>query len=314
MSEEKEVQPRRKAKVNIWLSPIITLIVALLVAWIVAAILNTVHQNRAVEKVSYLLEQTGQLSNEIKLVAGDKTEFQTVKIIDAATANDKEPVEFGEIYISTDGKKLIYGQIIDYTEALPEPSAAVEKTALPVVELFVWSYCPYGIQMQGPFNEVAALLKGAADFRIVPFHDGHGAYENQQNKIELCIQELEPEKFVQYSEKVVSEIYPACQADGTEKCDKDASIKVMNSLSIDSAKIFDCVAQRGAELFDESRAVAVQYGVTGSPTVIINGTKVDVARNAEALKTVVCEAMLTPAAACGQVLGDTTAAQVEGNC
>ena len=53
--------------------------------------------------------------------------------------------------------------------------------------------------------------------------------------------------------------------------------------------------------------------ITGSPTVVINGVKADVARTADAIKVAVCSAYNEAPAECGEVL-DSSAVAAAGNC
>lgn len=192
-------------------------------------------------------------------------------------------------------------------------STSYPKTDKPVVELYVWSYCPYGVSAQGPLAEVAKLLNNTADFKIVPYYDGHGAFETQENKIQLCIQNLAQDKYWAYAAKFVSDIYPICSSSRTVECDRNESIKLMNSLGINSTQIMSCVETNGAALFTAAAQKAQQNSVSGSPTLIINGVVFNGARNQEAYKQAVCSAFNTPPAACGQTLSTTTS-QASGNC
>ncbi|MFH1425629.1 MAG: hypothetical protein ABIG28_02785 [archaeon] len=224
------------------------------------------------------------------------------------------------VYLTLDGEYLLTGPPVSLTEEIPasqdtqnQQPAEVPKSDKSKVELFIWSYCPYGVQAQGPLAEVASLLGDSADFEVIPYHDGHGAYENQQNKIQSCIQEIAPDKYWDYAAGFVKDIYPKCGASRDAECDKTESIKLMKSLKIGDAKIMSCVDEKGDELFSESIARAQAYEVQGSPTLIINGVKVNVARTAEAYKTAVCNAFTTAPEACSTTL-DSSAATTTGNC
>jgi hypothetical protein len=145
------------------------------------------------------------------------------------------------------------------------------------------------------------------------YYDGHGAYETQQNKIQECIQKLYPAKYWSYASKFVSVIYPNCSSVRTEECDKTQSVKVMKTLGIDSTKILNCVDTDGAGLISDSSALAQELGVTGSPTLVINGVKANVARTAEAYKTAICEAFNSPPSECETVLSSASGT-ASGNC
>jgi hypothetical protein len=191
----------------------------------------------------------------------------------------------------------------------------IPKTERPDVKLYVWSYCPYGVQAQGPVADVASLLEDYADFTIVPYYDGHGEYENQQNKIQSCIQELEPAKYWDYASSFVEDIYPNCGSTRDVNCNEEESVVLMNSLGIDSDAVLACVESQGDDLFSAAADDASSSGVTGSPTIIINGVKANVARNAESIKSAVCETFTDGSAPeeCGETL-DASAAAAAGNC
>lgn len=190
----------------------------------------------------------------------------------------------------------------------------VPKSDKPKVELFVWGYCPYGVQAQGPMAEVAKLLKDKADFSIVTYYDGHGAYETQQNKIQSCIQKLYPDKYWDYAAKFVSDVYTKCSSTRTEECDKTESTKVMTSLGIDSTKVFSCVDTEGEALIEAASQRASSLGVTGSPTIVINNVITQPSsRTADAFKDSVCSAFNTAPSECSTALSSTAAASA-GNC
>lgn len=210
---------------------------------------------------------------------------------------------------------VITGNVITGNAGNAAPAdLGIQKTDVPQVELFVWSYCPYGVQAQGPLAEVVELLGDTAEFRIVQFHDGHGPYEKQQNMIQLCIQKLEPEKYWKYASEFVQNIYPKCNPSRDVKCDEVESIKLMNSLEINAESVFNCVETDGEDLLLESRQKAQANAVTGSPTLIVNGAKVQVARSAEAFKSAICSAYTNPPAECQDVVLDSNAAVAAGNC
>jgi len=227
------------------------------------------------------------------------------------------------LFVTKDGKYMV-DSLVPLTGVPPPGSGSqppqqqqpqdVPKSDKPEVELFIWSYCPYGVIAQGPMAEVAQLLGDKADFKAVLFHDGHGAYEKQQNKIQECIQKEESaEKYWKYANGFVETIYPTCGQNRDIECDKLESIKIMDSVGIDSGKIMVCVDTVGDALFSQAIQNAGANGVTGSPSVVINGVKVNVGRDAESYKNAVCNAFNSAPEECGQVLsGD--AQQAAGSC
>ncbi|MGD9276848.1 MAG: hypothetical protein PVJ67_06780 [Candidatus Pacearchaeota archaeon] len=224
------------------------------------------------------------------------------------------------VYLTMNGENLVSGLtplslLQQQTNSQTQTATAVPKTDKPIVELFIWGYCPYGVQAQGPLAEVAKLLRDSADFKAVLYYDGHGAFETQENKIQECIQEIAPDKYWDYASGFATDIYPKCGSERTEECDKTAAVTLMDSLGIDSDAVLTCVDEKGEELLSAASARASSLGVTGSPSLVINGVKVNSARTAEAYKTAICEAFTEGNAPseCSTKLDDTAQAAA-GNC
>jgi hypothetical protein len=220
------------------------------------------------------------------------------------------------VYVTKDGEYYTTSllPIISSTQQETPTTSELIKSDKPKAELFIWAYCPYGVQAQAPFAEVASLLKNNADFEIIPYYDGHGEFENQQNKIQSCIQKLDKEKYWDYSQGFVENIYPKCGATKDAECDKSESIKLMNSLGINSNAVMSCVTSEGETLFSEASTRAKNAGVTGSPTLIINDAKVNPSsRTAEAFKTSICSAFNNAPSECETEL-DSTTATASGSC
>ena len=87
----------------------------------------------------------------------------------------------------------------------------------------------------------------------------------------------------------------------------------MNSLGIDSDAVLSCVDSQGEDLLLEASSRSSELGVTGSPTLIVNGVKVNTARTSEAFKKAVCEAFNDAPEECSTALDDSAAAAA-GNC
>jgi protein-disulfide isomerase len=258
------------------------------------------------------------------LVSGYGLSESMIEVKGVSSAGDFYFVNFsvqgqtGQFAVSKDGKYI--GQMVevkavssgDNNDDTPA-STEIPKSDKPTTELFVWSYCPYGVTAQKPFSEVAKLLGSSADFKVVLYYDGHGAYETQQNKIQACIQKYDKAKYWDYSIQFVDKVYPKCGTERTEACDKTESTAAMKTLGIDSAKIFTCVSSEGASLIASDAARAQSLGVTGSPTLVVNGVISSAARTADSYKTEICGAFNSAPSACGTALS-TAAGSTTGNC
>ena len=147
--------------------------------------------------------------------------------------------EEATLQITKDGSSLILQAIPLQTTATTTPtdtpvttSTDIPKTDKPVVELYVWSYCPYGVAAQGPLAEVASLLGDNINTKTYMYYDGHGPFETQQNKIQACIQEVAPEKYWDYAAGFVDSIYSECGASKDIDCDLTKSTTLMNSWAL----------------------------------------------------------------------------------
>jgi predicted DsbA family dithiol-disulfide isomerase len=74
-------------------------------------------------------------------------------------------------------------------------------------------------------------------------------------------------------------------------------------LGIDSAKIDSCVNADSLSLLKLDEQAAGAYGVSGSPSLMINGAKYNGARSSEDYKSAICSAFNNPPAECEQGIG-----------
>lgn len=234
------------------------------------------------------------------------------------------------VYATEDCVLLFLSQPVNVTESVetptptrtPTPTPTMEKREKPVVELYVMAFCPYGVQAENAMQPVAALLKGSIDLKIRYIASStnetvegvrslHGTNEAKEDLRQLCIQKLYPERFWDYLMQVNSECYPLYRNDtALEGCWKKAA----QTAGIDIQGVEACAYGRdGIGLLKEDEALVSQHGVTGSPTLLINGVRYSGARSPEAFKQAICNAFIAPPAACTTNLSASqTAAQ--GQC
>jgi hypothetical protein len=224
-----------------------------------------------------------------------------------------------ESYASRDGK-LLFPSGMDLDVEVPAASETATATAAPEVtksekpevEVFIMTYCPYGLQMQKAVLPVWELLEGEADFSIKWVdYIMHGEKEIVENNVQECIQREQGDKYLDYANCFVL-------SDDSETC--------LGSAGVDVAKLEGCIEDLDTE-FEISKLYADQsswsggrypqynvhtslndaYSVQGSPTVVINGAQVSVARSPEAVKEAICNAFLEAPAECDEVLSSTAA-------
>jgi len=219
-------------------------------------------------------------------------------------------------YVTKDGKFLFPGgyNLEESQEGIAAEGETtppeVQKRDIPDVKVFVMSYCPYGLQAQKMFLPVYDLLKDKADMGIY-FVDYimHDKQEIDENLRQYCIQKEQEEKYYDYL---------ICFVDdgNSENCLSQANIGTTGLAACvsDTDQEYNITSQYEDEStwlngyypkFDVHADLNNQYGVSGSPTVVINDEKVNLSsRSPESFKEAVCQAFNTPPSECEQVLSD----------
>ncbi len=212
------------------------------------------------------------------------------------------------VHITKDGKYYLQG-IVDLNEETgtennnnnnnnqqTPPPADVPKTDVPKVELFVMSHCPYGTQAVKGMLPIVRLLDDKIDFELrfvyYAMHPTQGEVEEQLNQ--YCIQKEQEDKLYDYLECFLTE-------GKGEEC--------LASTGIDTAKLKTCTDAADTEfeitknlddqsswlsgrfpLFNTDKALNDQYGIGGSPTLVINGEQASSARSPDAYLSTLCNA------------------------
>jgi glutaredoxin len=235
------------------------------------------------------------------------------------------------IYATTDGKFLILpgGGIVDMTQPLPQAEEPEQqqptetpKTDKPTVQLFVMAFCPYGIQAENAMKPVVDLLGSKADIKVhfianvggtTPdtVQSLHGTPEAQEDLRQVCIMKYYDQKaYWNYLMKInadCSSKYKDTTAYDT--CWKDAA----KQAGIDASKIDTCSKSEGVSLLKTDADLSSSKGVSGSPTLIINGINYNGARSPDAYKESICNAFTTVPSECSTVLS-STATTTSGGC
>jgi hypothetical protein len=209
--------------------------------------------------------------------------------------------------------------------ATPKPTTAAPlpvKSARPSVELFVMSFCPYGVQAESAMEPVVDLLGTKADFnvRYIATVNGetvdairslHGLPEAKEDLRQLCLMKSYPDQFWDYLNLFNAQCYPLYQnATQLASCQQN----VTTTLGIDNQKIETCASgSEGIALLRADQAITSDLLVTGSPTLFMNGQRYSGQRTAEAYKQGVCARFDTPPAECSVNLS-TQAAASSGTC
>ena len=155
-------------------------------------------------------------------------------------------------------------------------ASRIARMGKPTLELFVMSYCPYGVQVEEKLIPIIKEFGDAIDFKlqfiaqekeepsaqdITPFVSLHGYPEVAENIRQLLIVEEYPDKYLDYI---------LCRGKKLDKSWEDCAQK----LGIDVAKIqalFD--TPEAEQFFRENIARAAALGVRASPTIFVDGHK-----------------------------------------
>lgn len=194
------------------------------------------------------------------------------------------------------GKKVIVAVkvISRYKEKSSVTGAAIVPGA-PTMQVFIMSHCPYGTQMIKGVLPVMKKFAGKANIEIrFVSYTMHGAQEELDNKRIACIREEQSDKLIDYLECFVS-------STGTEDSIQACMVKV------DKAKLDSCVESKADTYLEADNALNDEYGVRGSPTIVINGEEADVyPRDPQTVATALCNAFTSnKPSACSETFSTT---------
>ena len=154
-------------------------------------------------------------------------------------------------------------------------TSRIARVGKPMLELFVMSYCPFGVQAEEKIIPIVKEFGDAIDFKlqfiaqeketpspqdITPFTSLHGYPEVAENIRQLLIAREYPDKYLDYI---------LCRGKKLEKSWEDCAEK----LGIDVEKIqslFDA-PEVSEQLFRENIKRAAALGIRASPTILVDG-------------------------------------------
>ena len=151
----------------------------------------------------------------------------------------------------------------------------------PTFQFFIMSHCPYGTQMAKGVIPVweKFINKANIELRFVSY-TMHGAQEDLDNSRLICIREEQSAKLIDYLKCFV-------YGDGSEA----SSQSCIKSIGIDTTRLESCIANNFEGYMEVDKALNTQYGVQGSPTVIIDGKEASVyPRDPQSVANALCAA------------------------
>ena len=155
-------------------------------------------------------------------------------------------------------------------------ASRIARMGKPTVELFVMSYCPYGVQAEEKLIPIVKQFGDQIDFKlqfiaqekeapsaqdISPWTSLHGYPEVAENIRRLLIAQEYPDRYLDYI---------LCRGKKLDKSWEDCAQKLGINVSKIQA-LFD--TSEADQLFRENIARAADLGIKASPTILVDGHK-----------------------------------------
>jgi hypothetical protein len=219
-------------------------------------------------------------------------------------------------YVRKDGS-ILFPQGVDMTQPVAASDTqatqptVVPQTGKPAVELFVMAYCPYGTQAEKGILPAVKALGNKIDFKVrFVYYAMHGQKEVQENLRQYCIQKDQPTVFEKYLACFLNASdSPGCLAStGVDTAKLDACTAVADTQFKVTANFNDQSSWLSGQYpkFDIDAALNTQYGVQGSPTLVINGVQSNAGRDPASFLAGICAAFNNAPAECQTQLSSTS--------
>jgi thioredoxin 1 len=167
----------------------------------------------------------------------------------------------------------------------------IKKLEHPLMQAFLVSYCPFGLQMQrilsGIISKMPSLSKNIKVRYIIEMTGNnvtnmtsmHGPTESDENLRQICIREEQSSKYWKYV---------SCFTNSSN------SSQCIKSAGVDDVLLKGCLSNdsRGLRYAREDFNLTRQFNITGSPTLVMNGKIASESdfggRTEQALKNLLC--------------------------
>ena len=174
--------------------------------------------------------------------------------------------------------------------------------------------CPYGTQAEKGIIPALEALGNKIDFHLrFVSYSMHGKNEIDENTRLYCVQKEAPKKLYDYMKCYLNENDPS----KWESC--------ISEVGIDKSKIDSCISSVDSEFkitelyndkstwnggrypqYNVDKGLNDEYGVRGSPTLVINGQVVKSARDSASYLDTICQAFNNAPEECGTKLSSTS--------
>jgi len=224
-------------------------------------------------------------------------DFATAQGLEAELVDVKEQGAFYEVtlsmggqefpvYVTKDGKYFTSSLIPLTEETSKTTSQEIVKSEKPLMQLFIMTHCPYGTQAEKGF---IPFMKSAVGGLVTPeirfVHYFMHEPEETETPRQVCIREEQPTKWLSY-------LTIFLEAGNYEDAFKESGVDV--------SKMNKCIdSGRWEDYYNEDKKLSEQYGVQGSPTLVVNGKIVSSGRSPSAYLDTACQAFNNIPSVCG---------------
>ena len=219
-------------------------------------------------------------------------------------------------YVTKDGKylfpsalEMIKGEEENKNNEVSSASSCEDltKSDSPMLDVYVVSQCPYGIQMQRAMADAVSRVPELANYikarYIGSIEEGkitsmHGDEEAQENLRQICIREEQSQRYWNYVSCYI-------------KAGKSTSC--LATSGIDQSALSSCMTNgKGLSYAKEDFDLTETYSISGSPTLILGDKDINESsfggRSSDAIKKIVCCASSAEPSFCSQTLNTDSAA------
>jgi len=167
----------------------------------------------------------------------------------------------------------------------------IPKSDKPEVELFIMTHCPYGTQAEKGFIPAIKALGNTIDAQIRFVHYFMHEPEETETPRQVCIREEQSSKYLDYLECFL------------EDGDYD---RCLSKTGINMANLNICLESKAEQYYAEDSELSEEYGVRGSPTLVINGEIVSSGRDSASYLNTICQAFNDAPEECGLELSSAS--------
>lgn len=251
---------------------------------------KTISETEAVDSVRAFVNSQTDGEFEVVEVNFDNGLYEVVFLINGKESN---------LYLTADGKNIIspngfFPLSLLEPEEEEEPqntNSEILKSDKPVVELFVMTHCPYGTQAEKGLIPAIRALGDSIDAQIRFVHYFMHAPEESETLRQVCIREEQPDKFLDYL---------VCFLEDGD------FVRCLVEVGIDEIKLNTCIQNNAEGYYTMDSELSQNYGVQGSPALVINGKIINSARNPASYLDIICQAFNKAPKECGEQLSSTT--------